>query len=271
MRPVDIKANFSGGMPAHYDRYLGPAWFDAFGRDLASRLPPKPPGDVLELACGTGLVTSHLRDRLNSSVRLVATDISKSMVDYAREKTNGRGGIEFREADAMKLPFADGEFGAVVCAFGLMYFPDKAAGLREIRRVLGPRGLLVFNVFDRKEENPASKACGAVFEELFPDDSDARFDTPYMLADTALLWRLVEAARFDSIVIETRKVAIQGIRARDLATGQIRGSPRVALVEQRGMSADRVIERVAEKLTAVGGDPFQGTAQCLVVEAKATP
>ena len=268
---MDIKANFSGSMPENYDRYLGPAWFDAMGKDLASRLPSQPPGAVLELACGTGLVTSHLRDRLNTSVCLVATDISKSMVEYARQKLSGRSGIEFREADAMKLPFADGEFGAVVCAFGLMYFPDKAAGLREIRRVLAPRGLLLFNVFDRKEENPASKACGAVFEELFPDDTDARFDTPYMLADTALLWRLVESAGFDSIAIQTKKVAIQGIRARDLATGQIRGSPRVALVEQRGLSAENVISRVAERLKSVGGDPFQGTAQCLVVEAKATP
>jgi hypothetical protein len=67
------------------------------------------------------------------------------------------------------------------------------------------------------------------------------------------------------------KVAIEGIRARDLATGQIRGSPRVALVEQRGVSADTVIARVAKKLTEVGGDPFQSTAQCLVVEAKAMP
>jgi SAM-dependent methyltransferase len=268
---MDIKANFSGSMPGNYDRYLGPAWFDAFGKDLAARLPAKPPGDVLEIACGTGLVTAYLRDRLDPSVRLIATDISKSMVDYAREKLKNRRGIEFREADAMKLPFGDGEFGAVVCAFGAMYFPDKALGLREIRRVLKPRGVLAFNVFDRKEENPASQACGAVFEELFPDDSGARFDTPYMLADTALLWRLVEAARFDSIAIETRKVAIQGVRARDLATGQIRGSPRVALVEQRGLSAEMVIERVAARLTAAGGDPFQSTAQCLVVEAKATP
>jgi SAM-dependent methyltransferase len=269
---VDIKANFSGSMPAHYDRYLGPAWFDAFGKDLASRLPRKPPGDVLEIACGTGLVTAHLRDQLDPSVRLVATDLSKSMIDYTREKLKDRQGIEFREADALKLPFRDGQFGAVVCAFGAMYFPDKAAGLREIRRVLKPRGVLAFNVFDRKEENPCSKACGDLFEELFPADSGAQFNTPYELADTELLWSLVDRARFDSIAIETKKVAIQGVSAREVATGQIRGSPRVALVEQRGLSAEDVVERLAAKLAALGGaDPFRSTAQCLVVEAKATP
>jgi len=269
---MDVKANFSGSMPGHYDRFLGPAWFDAFGRDLASRLPAKPPGDVLEIACGTGLVTAHLRDRLDPGLRLVATDISKSMVDYARAKLSSRKGIEFREADALKLPFGDGEFGAVACAFGVMYFPDKAAGLREIRRVLKPRGHLLFNVFDRKEENPCSKACGAVLEELFPGDKDAQFDTPYTLADRDLLWRLVEGASFDSIAIETKKVAIGGVSARDVATGQIRGSPRVALVEQRGISADEAVDRLAAKLAAIGGaDPFQSSAQCFVVEARATP
>ena len=269
---MDVKANFSGSMPGHYDRYLGPAWFDALGRDLASRLPAKPPGDVLELACGTGLVTAHLRDRLDPSVRLVATDISASMVDYAREKLEARKGIEFREADALKLPFGDGEFGAVVCAFGAMYFPDKEAGLREIRRVLKPHGVLLFNVFDRKEENPCSKACGQLFEELFPGDKAAQFDTPYSLADPVLLRKLAEGAGFDSIVIATKKVAIGGVSARDVATGQIRGSPRVTLVEQRGIPADEVVERLAKKLAAIGGaDPFRSHAQCFVVEARAAP
>ena len=269
---MDVKANFSGSMPGHYDRYLGPAWFDALGRDLASRLPAKPPGDVLELACGTGLLTAHLRDRLDPSLGLVATDISASMVTYAREKLKERKGIEFRDADALNLPFAEGEFGAVVCAFGVMYFPDKEAGLREIRRVLKPRGVLLFNVFDRKEENPCSQACGKVFEELFPGDKAAQFDTPYSLADRDLLWKLTEGAGFDSIAITTKKVAIGGVKARDVATGQIRGSPRVTLVEQRGISADEVIERLTKKLSAIGGaDPFQSHAQCVVVEARATP
>lgn len=50
-------ATFTGSIPDFYDSCLGPAWFDAFAADLAARLPPKPPGDVLEIACGTGLVT----------------------------------------------------------------------------------------------------------------------------------------------------------------------------------------------------------------------
>ena len=146
---ADVRASFSGSIPEYYDRCLGPAWFDAYAADLARRLPAKPPGDVLEIACGTGLVTGRLRERLDSTVRLVATDLSKAMLDYARGKLSERRDIEWREADAVKLPFGNGEFGAVVCAFGFMFVPDKAKAMREARRVLGPGGLLFFNVSSR--------------------------------------------------------------------------------------------------------------------------
>src|SRR5215207_10404086 len=109
---VSASASFTG--PQYYNDCLGPIWFDPFAADLVQRLPQRPPGDVLEIACGTGLITKRLRERLSPSVRLVATDLSKAMLDYAREKLDGREGIDWREADALKLPFDDGKFGAVV-------------------------------------------------------------------------------------------------------------------------------------------------------------
>ena len=61
---VDLSTSFSGSIPQYYDMCLGAAWFDAFAADLAQRLPTKPPGDVLEIACGTGLLTWRVRERL---------------------------------------------------------------------------------------------------------------------------------------------------------------------------------------------------------------
>ena len=85
---ADLKASFGGNMPEYYDKYMGPAWFDTYAADLVQRLPAKPPGDVLEIACGTGLVTRRLRAFLDPTVRLVATDLSKAMLDYARGKVS---------------------------------------------------------------------------------------------------------------------------------------------------------------------------------------
>ena len=78
-----ISATFGGSIPEYYDRCLGPAWFDKFAADLAARLAARPGGDVLEIACGTGLVTRHLREKLAPGVRLVASDLSKTMLEYA--------------------------------------------------------------------------------------------------------------------------------------------------------------------------------------------
>src|SRR5258706_7329872 len=147
---ASASASFAG--PQYYDR-LGPLWMDSFAADLAQRLPERPPGEVLEIACSTGIVTRRLRERLNPSLRLVATDLSKTMLDYARTRLDGRKGIEWREADALELPFEDGGFGAVVCGFGLMFAPDRQGALAEARGVLAEGGRVLFHEWGRLEEN----------------------------------------------------------------------------------------------------------------------
>lgn len=267
---VDVKASFTGSIPEYYDSCLGPAWFDAFAKDLVQRLPAKPPGDVLEIACGTGLVTRRLRERLDPALRLVATDLSKAMLDYARSKLGDRKGIEWREADAVNLPFSDGEFGAVVCAFGVMFVPDKKAVFREARRVLKPGGAFLFNVWDRIEENPCAAVNAEVVEGLFPGDQELRFRIPYEMHDPALLRQLLAGARFQETRIEKTRVQIDRISARTVATGQIRGTPRSLLIEKRGASLDQVVEKVSAALAKMGGaDPLRASANAIVVEALA--
>lgn len=264
---TSVLGAFSG--PQYYDKCLGPAWFDVYAADLVRRLPQRPPGDVLEIACGTGLVTRHLRKHLDSTRRLVATDLARVMLEYARDKLGGLDGIEWREADALKLPFEDGSFGAVVCGFGIMFVPDRQAALREARRVLVEGGQLLFNVWDRLENNPAPAANAAVLESLFPGDAEMRFRLPYDMYDFDFLRGLLEHARFREIRIETRRFPIERADPRAIATGQIRGTPRSALIEKRGVSLDAVIDKVTARLEESGGNPYNGFAQAVVVEARA--
>ena len=267
---AETQSSFTGSIPEYYDNCLGPAWLDAYALDLAQRLPTKPPGDVLEIACGTGMVTRRIRERIDTTLRLVATDLSKAMLDYARNKSNDRVGIEWREADAVKLPFGDGEFGAVVCAFGFMFVPDKKAVFREARRVLKPNGILLFNVWDRMEENPHSTASAEVIEGMFPGDDEIRFTIPFEMHDQAQLRQLIAEARFQEVRIEKRRHQLNRVSARTLATGLIRGTPRSVLIENRGVALDKVVEKLTAALTKIGGaDPYQGYAQAVVVEARA--
>jgi SAM-dependent methyltransferase/GNAT superfamily N-acetyltransferase len=265
---VSVSAGFTG--PEYYDACVGPLWFDPFAADLVRRLPKRPPGDVLEIACGTGLVTRRLRRHLEADVRLVATDLSRGMLDYARGKLGADTMIDWCEADAVKLPFGDGVFGVVVCGFGIMFVPDPRGMLDEARRVMMDGGVLVFNVWDRIEENPHAATNAEVLEGLFPGEADMKFRTPYAMHDVGLLRRLLAGARFRETHIETKRIAIEGADPRVMATGQIRGTPRSALIEKRGLSIDPVIEKVAAALSAAGGAPYTGYAQAIIVQAVAS-
>jgi SAM-dependent methyltransferase len=266
---ADIRATFSGSIPAYYDECLGPAWFDAYAVDLAQRLPAKPPGDVLEIACGTGLVTRRLRERLDASVRLVATDLSSAMLNYARGKHRDSTDIEWREADAARLPFGDEAFGAVVCAFGIMFVPDKQAAFSEACRVLRKGGIFLFNVWDRIEENPHAAINAQIVEGLFPGDDEMRFRIPYEMHDPMLLQQLLAEGGFREVRIEKRQLPVDRVSARTVAIGQFRGTPRSLLIEKRGVSLDDVIDTVTAALARTGGaDPYRGIAQALVAEAR---
>ena len=254
--------------PQYYDAYLGPAQFGPFAQRLALRMPAQPPGDVLELACGTGLLTRELHARLARDVKIVATDLSKPMLDYAAAKSPAMERVEWREADMMSLPFEDGRFGAVACAFGIMFPPDRAAALREARRVLKPGGWLVLSVWDRIEENTASYANAQALESLFPGDPEIRFRLPFELHDPQALQSLVEAAGFGAVSIEKSRCDVRDADPREIATGQIRGTPRFALIEKKGVAIDEAIDRVAAALAAQGGSPYNGHVQGFLLAAR---
>jgi len=266
---VDTAANFGGSIPEHYDSILGPAQFDAFAADLVRRIPVRPKGDVLELACGTGRLTAKLRERIDPFLRVVATDISDDMLAYARGKVKGK--IDWRKADAAALPFKDGTFGAVVCGFGVMFVPDKHQLFSEARRVLVEGGLLAFNVWDRIERNVQAQANADVMEALFPGDPEMAFATiPFGYSNHDHIRGDVQGARFSDIRIEPVKIDIRAPSARAYAIGQVRGTPRALLIEKKGGSLDEVVARVTEKLAEIGGaEPFHVEGHALAVQAKA--
>lgn len=266
---VDTAASFGGSIPEYYDTILGPAQFDAIAADLVRRMPVRPKGDVLELACGTGRVTARLRERVDPFLRVVASDVSDDMLAYARSKVKGK--IDWRKADASALPFKDATFGAVICGLGVMFVADKKRLFGEARRVLVEGGLLLFNVWDRIDRNPHGKATAETFERLFPGDAQMQFASlPYGFADPASIGRHLDEARFSAVQIDPLKITIKAPSARAYATGQIRGTPRGALIGQKGANVDEVIGHVAEGLAAVGGaEPFSVEGHLLVIQAKA--
>ena len=142
---------FAGSIPKFYEDYLVPLIFEPYATDLVNRLRTRTLSRVLEIAAGTGVVTRALASALPESTSIVATDLNQAMLDQASAVGTKRY-VQWRQADAMQLPFQDAMFDAVVCQFGVMFFPEKSKAFAEAHRVLKPGGILIFNVWDRIEE-----------------------------------------------------------------------------------------------------------------------
>lgn len=269
---AELQRTFSGEIPKYYDGCLGPAWFGAIAAELARRVPTDPGGDVLELACGTGLMTRPLRERLDPRRRLVATDLSKPMLDYARGKMGDLSGIDWQEADAANLPFADERFSAVACSLGVMFIPDRKLLFREVRRVLRPGGLFFFTVWDRVEENPCVRTYSETIEAMFPGDPEVHFRLPYEMYSEELLRGLAGDAGLTAKKVDKVRLTIEGVTARGIATGQVRGTPRGLLLAKRGVDFDVAIAKITTALEEMGGKgaDFRSHCQIIAVEAVAT-
>jgi SAM-dependent methyltransferase len=156
-------------------------------------------------------VTRELATALPASASIVATDLNQPMLDHAAVIGTARP-VDWRKADAMQLPFADEAFDVVVCQFGFMFFPDKAQAHREARRVLRQGGVLLFNVWDRIEENEFTDTVTAALATCFPQDPP-RFmaRVPHGYHDLAAIERDIAGGGFvrspDIVTIEERSRA----------------------------------------------------------------
>jgi SAM-dependent methyltransferase len=227
---VQNDAGFVGSIPQLYDENVGPTFMMPYARDIASRLSHLQTGRLLELAAGTGIVTAALAAALPRE-QITATDLNQPMLDRASTKAELHG-VSFRQADALDLPFDDGCFDAVVCQFGVMFFPDKAAAFRETRRVLRPAGHFVFNVWDSVDGNPVVAALLAGLRRWCPDQPSWFMErTPCGYRDRSIIRADLAAGGFSDCQIE--KVVLRGHAASPMAVavGLCQGSPMRAEIE----------------------------------------
>ena len=189
---------FAGSVPALYEQFMVPLIFEPYAKDLVTRVAAYPLTRVLEIAAGTGVVTRRLASALGADVAIVATDLNPPMLAKAAAVGTSRP-VEWKEADAMQLPFADASFDAVVCQFGAMFFPDKPKAFAEARRVLRSGGVLLFNVWDRIEENEFADVVTRTLASRFPDDPP-RFlaRTPHGYHDVARIRSDLAGGGFDN-------------------------------------------------------------------------
>jgi len=265
-----LDSEFAGSIPAIYDRYLGPLIFEPYAADLGLRVSALNPVSVLEIAAGTGVVTRALAKALSAAVDIVATDLNQPMLDFAAKQFQQARPINWQQANALSLPFPDASFDVVVCQFGVMFFPDKAAAHREACRVLKPGGRFIFSVWDRIEQNEVPQAVSEGVAGVFPADPPqflAR--TPHGYFDKQKIRDEAGQASFSKIEVETVPLRSRAASHRDPAIGFCHGTPLRNEIEARDPNKlAEATDAAAEVVSArFGAGPINGKIQAHIITA----
>ena len=258
---------FVGSIPQLYDQNVGPTLMVPYAKDIANRLSYLRTGQLLETAAGTGIVTAALAGAL-PGVEIIATDLNQPMLDHAASKPE-LGRVRFQQADALELPFDDRTFDAIVCQFGVMFFPDRRAAFREAHRTLKPGGRFIFNVWGSVDENPIVEATLAGLSKRYPSHESWFLErTPCGYRDPAIIQADLAAGGFANCRIET--VVLQGVATSPtaVATGFCQGSPmrmEIEALDPTGLqeATQAAADAIAEKY---GDGEFETTLCALVIE-----
>jgi SAM-dependent methyltransferase len=192
-----------------YEAFYGPAIFEPCTRILVEHAAPRAGEAVLDLACGTGQVARRVAPLVGEQGSVTGLDLNPGMLAVARTLAPPHGAaIDWREDDAVEPDLPDAAFDLVLCQQGLQFFPDRAAALRHVRRVLRPGGRLALAVWRGLDRHPLFRALAeAEAPHLLPlgmtfDDLAA----PFSLGDAAELRTLLADAGFKSVELAERSI-----------------------------------------------------------------
>lgn len=261
---------FTEDVAAFYESMLVPLIFESYANDLANRVRALQPNSVLEVACGTGVVTRALASSLPPTCAITATDLNEAMVAHAKRVGTPRP-VTWRQAHVMELPYSDDAFDVVVCQFSAMFFPDRAAAYREVRRVLRPGGTFLFSIWSDIEHNEFADVVTRAVGSLFPEDPPlflAR--TPHGHGRPEEIEGDVEAAGFKACSLSQREDISPATSPEVPAVAYVQGTPLRNEIEARDAEG---LERATETATAAlrarfGDGPIEGRISALVVAAR---
>jgi len=207
-----------------YQRYLVPAIFAPWAEEILKLAKLGSGERVLDVACGTGVVARGAREALGSGADVVGCDINPDTLKVARSASAGLA-IEWRQSDACSLPFPDSDFDVVVCQQGLQFFPDRAAALGEMRRVLRDGGRVVLAVWSSIERSPGFRALADAIERHMSVEAANRYrHGPFGYGPMANLQRELAAVGFVGVSVEERNKAVRFPSAEEFVRRYV-GSP----------------------------------------------
>jgi len=238
---------FAGSAAESYNQHLVPAIFAPWAEDLVDLAAPHPGDRVLDVACGPGVV-ARLAARRAGTGQITGLDVNPGMLNVARSLPSELP-ICWLEGDALHLPFPDRAYHLVLCQQGVQFFPDRAAGLAQMRRVLMPGGRIALAVWGPIERSPGFAALAAALEHHVSAAAAAAARSPFSLPGTSDLRDLMQGAGLRDVEIHSRTKMLRLPPPAEFVCQYVCGSPIAAAIGDKGAAAlEPAIREVTEAL-----------------------
>jgi ubiquinone/menaquinone biosynthesis C-methylase UbiE len=215
-----------------YEQHLVPAMFEPFARELIRLCNIGHSDRILDVACGTGIVSRLAIDYVDATVeKVVGVDINPVMLNVARLCSAGKN-IEWKEGSVTSLPFPNESFDLVVCQQGLQFFPDKLKALTEMNRVLVGAtrsmdkdcGRLALSVWTSIKDSLGFHILERLLQETIGHEAATIMQLPHSLSDNIELISLITAAGFSEIMSKEVTKTISFPSVEEFVVGFTNGS-----------------------------------------------
>lgn len=220
--------DYQGTGPENYEKFFVPAIGGPLAKDLIAAASPQPGERILDVACGTGVVTRLAARKVGQRGTVAGLDVNPGMLSVARSVTPRELAIDWYETSAEAMPLPDESFDVVLCQMGLQFIPDKLKALQEIRRIIQPNGRVILNL-----PGPTPTLFAALAEALAKhiDPKCAGFvNIAFSLHDDDELRGLMSDAGFSEVEVHKARTTLRLPAAQDFLWQYIHSTPLDAFV-----------------------------------------
>lgn len=241
MSEATYDATFAKKAAESYERHFVPAIGRPIAAELIEAADLQPGERVLDVACGTGIVTRLAAERVGRTGSVAGLDPNPAMLAVAREAVPAGLPIDWHHAPAEKIPLEDERFDAVLCGMGLQFFSDRDAGLREMHRVLEPGGRLVANV--PGPTPPPLQAMADGLRRHVSPESAGFVDAVFSLHDADELRDLAEEAGFSRVEVKSGETTLELGAPEAFLWNYVNSTPVAAAVAKLDAEGRAALER----------------------------
>lgn len=240
-----------GNAPLAYDTHIVDVFLRDYSRRLVEIAAVKPGDRVLDVACGTGVVTQLVANKIGSAGQVVGFDLNAGMLARAKDSRETAVAIEWRLGNATDMPFGDATFDCVICQHGLQFIPNKAAAVSEMHRVLADRGRIVISVWRSIEHCPWQAAIADALDRNMGHEQATQIRSAFSFGDADQLKQVIVTAGFRDVEVRIERETIRHASVAEYVPGYISATPVAAAVAGLDREAqEKIITDVRDALAA---------------------